>query len=391
MHLVHEFLRNFRKLIFGAALLAIALEHQAAYADESTNMESMLEDVVEPLEQRKRPRMKDWVAMPIPILNPTLDAGLALAVMKLYKQDPDSSASSFGGGAFGTSNGSLGGGLFTKNYIKQDSIRVTSSLGYMDLNLNFYGIGNNDQENLGLVDQLSINQTGYFAFAQSLFQTLPNLYVGMRFRYLSIQSRLRLKEDLTPDEADVQLLTLDIDSIGPGLKLEWDTRDDAWSPRSGHYLEAFMDSSMEALGSQRSYEKYNLRWSTYWGVGEDDVFAINATACGASGSAPFYDICLIGQGKNLRGYEGGRYRDDRLLTLQAEYRKSLPKRFGVALFGGVGQVGKSFEDFNRENIRHSLGVGLRWTASVDHGVRLSIDYAWGDDGHATYFYIGESF
>ena len=379
------------RAIFCVLVLLVTLLPRGALANESTNLESMLEETTEPLEQLERRSKRDWVAMPIPILNPTLDAGLALAVMRLYKQDPNSSASSVGGGGFATSNGSWGGGLFTKNYLKKDSIRVTSALGYADLNLNFYGIGNNDQSSVGLVDRLGINQQGYFAFAQSLWRVFPNFYIGARLRYLSLRSGLRLSEESLSEDPITDILTLDLDSIGPGLKLEWDTRDDAWSPRRGQFLEGSMDTSIESLGSQRNYQKYNLRWSAYWGLGERDVFAINATACAASDEAPFYDICLIGQGKNLRGYEGGRYRDSRMLTAQVEYRKSLPKRLGVVFFGGLGQVASSFGDFNRENIRHSLGLGLRWIASVEHGVRLSVDYAWGDDGHATYFYIGESF
>jgi hypothetical protein len=79
--------------------------------------------------------------MPVPKLNPTLDAGLAVAVLRLYKLSPDSPPSTTGLAGFGTNNGSWGAGLFTKNYIMQDRIRLTEGIGHVDLNLNFYGVG----------------------------------------------------------------------------------------------------------------------------------------------------------------------------------------------------------------------------------------------------------
>ena len=103
------------------------------------------------------------------------------------------------------------------------------------------------------------------------------------------------------------------------------------------------------------------------------------------------DSCLLGSSKNLRGFEGGRYRDDTMVTMQVEYRKRLSSRWGAVAFGGIGQVAGSFGAFNRENIRTGAGFGVRWVASESHGVRLSVDLAWGDGDAAAYFYVGESF
>ena len=136
----------------------------------------------------KRKKSGDWVWMPVPVLNPTLDAGLAVAVLRLYKLHPDSPASTTGLAALATSNGSWGGGLFTKNYIKQDRIRITGGIGYADLNLNFYGIGNRSVE----ASRLKINQRGTAGFGQVLFKLGNHLYGGIRLRYLSLTSSLRV-------------------------------------------------------------------------------------------------------------------------------------------------------------------------------------------------------
>jgi outer membrane protein assembly factor BamA len=382
------------KNTLAAALLLMvswAMIPPKAFASDPLQMKKVEEDVVETAEELgERRKSADWVWMPVPVLNPTLDAGLAFAVLRLYKLHPDSPPSTTGLGGLATTNGSWGGGLFTKNYIREDRIRITGGIAYADLNLNFYGIGNNSRE----FDRLKINQRGTAGFGQALFRLGRNLYGGVRLRYLSLTSQLRyLPEDSFSEIPPEQLLDfgLQLDSIGPGIKFEWDTRSDAWFPTAGHYAEFSVDTSRKSFGADRDYEQYNLKWSGYWSVGDNDVLAANATGCLASDKAPFYDICLLGSSKNLRGFEGGRYRDETMLTGQVEYRKQLASRWGVVLFGGLGQVADSFGRFNRENIRTSAGFGVRWVASEEHGVRLSIDLAWGEGESAAYFYIGEAF
>jgi outer membrane protein assembly factor BamA len=372
-------------------VLWLALGQGAAWAADPLRVNQIEEEAVETAEEfGKRDRSGNWVWMPIPVLNPTLDAGLSVAVLRLYKLHPDSPPSTTGVGGLATTNGSWGAGLFTKNYLRNDRLRITGGMGYADLNLNFYGLGNNPRD----LDRLKINQRGAAGFGQMLWRLRDNLYGGVRLRYLSLTSSLRVLPgenfSAIPPEQILDL-GLQLDSIGPGIKFEWDTRDDTWFPRSGQFAEFSVDTSRKSLGSDRDYEQYNLKWSGYWSVGEHDVLAFNATACSASDAAPFYDICLLGSGKNLRGFESGRYRDDTMLTGQIEYRKRLTSRWGAVFFGGVGQVGRTFGEYDRENIRTSAGFGVRWVASEEHGVRLSVDLAWGDGDSAAYFYIGEAF
>lgn len=390
--LIHGLIRVNKHLI-PALILALTwvFAPGAVSAGDPLRVQKIEDDVVETTEELGKRRKKgDWVWMPIPVLNPTIDAGLAIAVLRLYKLHPDSPPSTTGAAGLATSNGSWGGGVFTKNYINKDHIRITGGLGYADMNLNFYGLGNSEVDFEGV----KINQSGTAGFGQALFRLTDRLYGGVRLRYLSLTSKLRYDlEDsfggIPPNE--LLDLGLQIDSIGPGLKFEFDSRSDVWFPTAGHFAEFSIDTSRESFGGDRDYEQYNLKWSGYWSVGEYDVLAANATACAASDKAPFYDICLLGANKNLRGFEGGRYRDDTMVTMQLEYRRRLSARWGAVVFGGLGQVAESFGAFNRDNIRTGAGLGIRWVASEKHGVRLSVDLAWGEGDSAAYFYVGESF
>jgi hypothetical protein len=53
----------------------------------------------------------NYLIVPIPISNPTIGSGLALAGAVLFKTDPQSSSSYLGVAGFGTQGGSWGGGI----------------------------------------------------------------------------------------------------------------------------------------------------------------------------------------------------------------------------------------------------------------------------------------
>jgi hypothetical protein len=93
----------------------------------------------------------------------------------------------------------------------------------------------------------------------------------------------------------------------------------------------------------------------------------------------------------LRGYPAGRYIDMKMLATQVEYRRTLPWRLGVAVFGGLGEVAPTFSGFNAENILPSAGVGPRVMLSSKYHVNLRADFAWGKNGNTFSMGLGESF
>jgi hypothetical protein len=70
----------------------------------------------------------------------------------------------------------------------------------------------------------------------------------------------------------------------------------------------------------------------------------------------------------------GRYLDRYMIATQVEYRVSLPKRFGPAAFGGIGEVipgGK--EIFRISNFLARIGKGPGFQLSAKYHVNLSAD------------------
>jgi hemolysin activation/secretion protein len=113
--------------------------------------------------------------------------------------------------------------------------------------------------------------------------------------------------------------------------------------------------------------------------------------CTANGSVPFYDLCLYGTNSDLRGYTGGEFQNRRMFATQAEYRRELPKRFGLVAFGGIGGVARNWSDFRSNELLPAAGAGLRFNLDNKNQINYRIDFAVGRAGRTLSIGIGEAF
>ena len=91
-------------------------------------------------------------------------------------------------------------------------------------------------------------------------------------------------------------------------------------------------------GSKYSFQSYRFTFNKYGRLSEKQVLAYNLFICGTGGTPPFYGNCIYGTNNELRGYTAGQYLDRYMFATQLEYRLTLPKRFGLVAFGGIGEV-----------------------------------------------------
>jgi outer membrane translocation and assembly module TamA len=93
----------------------------------------------------------------------------------------------------------------------------------------------------------------------------------------------------------------------------------------------------------------------------------------------------------MRGFFEGRYRDENLLVLQAEYRVQLYERWGAAIFLSAGDVSDSLRSFNLGDFRLAGGLGLRYAYNVKERINLRLDVAVTEESSGVYFSVGEAF
>jgi hypothetical protein len=147
----------------------------------------------------------------------------------------------------------------------------------------------------------------------------------------------------------------------------------------------------DALGSKYSFESYRLMFNYYHSLGKKQVLAYNLYTCATDGDPPFYGECIYGTNSELRGYVAGRYIDRDMIATQVEYRLALRWRFGIVLFGGLGEIAPSVEEFRGDNILPAGGGGLRFKVSRKYNLNFRADLAQGKDGHTFSMGIGEAF
>lgn len=342
----------------------------------------------EPVDDAARAsHQRSIVAMPIPLSDPAIGTGLAVAGLALYHEDETGKPWTTGVGALYTDNGSWGAAAFHKAHFADDRYRLTLVAGYGDFNIDFYGIGP-EAGDRGF--SIGLNEKGAGGTAEFLVRVRPHLYLGPRYRGAVVKSSL--------DETEFPFPDLDLPEIGfqneissLGLSGEFDTRDSEFAPRRGIYSTAEWLAADEAFGSDYNYGRAALAVNGYHGLGEKTVLAWRGSACWTGDGAPFYDLCTYGSSNDLRGYPMGQYRDHAMFAVQTELRQHLFWRFGGVAFAGVGEVASDFGDFSADHLLPAAGFGVRFEASKSYGVNLSIDYAFGKDTEGLYFYVGEAF
>lgn len=323
----------------------------------------------------------EFVIAPIPIVNPTIGNGLAVAGLMLYQLDSASPASSTALAAGYTDSDSWGVGLLQDANFAQDRWRISAGLAVALARYDLYPPS-------GTTDvHFTTEQRVVGGMAQVLYRLGAKVYAGMRLQ------RARVTFD-GPEAAQALIpeggLALDIGGLG--VVAEWDSRDHAYQPRTGEYLTLRSNFARHEFGSDLEYETYALALNHFRrGFRDSDVLATRLSMCSTTHDTPFFERCQFGASNDLRGYAVGRYYDDAMYAAQAEYRAALWGRFSAVVFAGIGSIAGSLDELDTSTSLPAAGAGLRYLASREQRLNVSVDFAFGRDDSAVYVYIGEAF
>jgi hypothetical protein len=376
------------KISLSASLLA---EDQEPSNDNEVTAQSDGEQQNEskPKKDKKKQNQRGvFIGAPIPLSSPAIGSGATLIggyIFPLGKNDKTSPPSVIGGGALFTNNGSRGFAVGSELYFAENRYHVLAGYASLDLNYNFYGTGS-AAGNAGR--KFGLNQTMNGVFAQGTRRLFGQFFIGPRLLWgtskLAAQHFGEQHPELPPLGVGFNLRAL-------GIKIERDTAANRFYPVDGTSTQFSADFFSGDLGSTFTYQTYNLTFNAYQSLTKNQVLGYNTYICATGGQVPFFGECIFGIKNELRGYPAGRYIDRDLIAMQVEYRLSLPKRFGVVAFAGVGEVGPRFGEFNRHDLLPSVGFGPRFQLSKKYHVNLRVDFAQGKNDRTFSMGLGESF
>lgn len=172
----------------------------------------------------------------------------------------------------------------------------------------------------------------------------------------------------------------------PGILVEYDGRDNVFTPDKGFRWNTILSNSAEWLGSDYSFSSVNTAAFWWIPVSHNLISGFRAEYQYLWGDAPFYILPFI----NLRGIPVARYQGNTIALGETEWRWDFTSRFSLVGFAGAGKAVMERDSWEDSSWKGSGGVGGRYLLARKLGLRMGIDVARGPEQWAYYFVFGTS-
>ncbi len=176
-----------------------------------------------------------------------------------------------------------------------------------------------------------------------------------------------------------------------GAVFQYDTRDFIPNPKRGMNLVLRGAVRPQFLSNySRTLFFSSITYNSYLSLWRGGMLALDGYASYNCLETPWPLRESLGSGGvRMRGYYGGRYIDNNMLSAQVELRQHIFDRIGCAVWGGAGGVFPDYGKLRWKNILPTYGIGLR--IELKHNVNGRIDYGFGKGTGGFVFSIGEAF
>ncbi len=171
------------------------------------------------------------------------------------------------------------------------------------------------------------------------------------------------------------------------LFLNFDNRDNVFTPNSGLKVDTRFDWSDEIIGSDFDYTQVNASFYGYLPVFDGWVGGLRVEYEQAFNDPPFYMLPYI----DARGIPSERYQGNVSLYAETEHRIRIYKRWSAIGFGGLGKAFDSYDTFGDSKLVYNYGVGFRYLIARLLNLHMGADFGFGPDSSwAFYIVFGSS-
>jgi hypothetical protein len=324
----------------------------------------------------------NFVIVPIPISNPTLDTALVVGAAYFFPQTQEQKksqpASVAGGGLMYSTNDSYAAAFGYESYWNKDKWRFAGAVGYADLKLQ---LSTTDESGSRLRTDWLLNGDVYYVHLAR--KIAGRWYLGGFARSIDIDQAI----DFNPVESPDFDLSSTTKSSGLGVFTERDSRDMPSNAYSGSLFSVRALFNDRSIGSDNDYQSYSAEFSSYHELTDHLVLAWEVAGCRKSGTVPLWDACRIG----LRGFAATDYLGKGSARSQVEARWRMSERWGLAGFAGGGYVDNGYSEFNNQELIRSYGLGLRFMVLKSKRINLRLDFAQSNNSNAVHLSVGEAF
>jgi outer membrane protein assembly factor BamA len=188
-------------------------------------------------------------------------------------------------------------------------------------------------------------------------------------------------------------------SSGINLTGIYDSRDNPINAKKGFYTNLQLRNNFKFLGSNSNWRSLTFEIRKYFAFPRKsgNVWAFwSYNSIITHGKPPYLDLPSTGwdnYNSTGRGFIQGRYRGNKMVYLETEYRFQLIKN---GLLGGVVFANEEsfsgFEGSNLQSFQMGYGLGIRVKLNKLSNTNLSIDYGFGTQGsNGLFVTVGEAF
>lgn len=249
----------------------------------------------------------------------------------------------------------------------------------------FWGIGNDTPAS----NEEDYNMTSHKFRVDFLKRLPPSLNFGLRFNLENHEVTEVAEGGLL--EAGAVLGSDRAVIVGLGAIFTLDTRDQVEDPHGGYYVNFNAQFSSENFGATHGFNRFITDMRAYRPLGKKSLIAARFYLENNYGDVPFQAKAQFGGGDMARGYFKGRYIDNQMYVLTAEYRWRFLPRLSLAAFALMGEVTDINQDFFKAP-HLSAGGGIRFKVLKDQNTLVRLDVGVGEDGNSGfYFGVNQAF
>jgi outer membrane protein assembly factor BamA len=181
--------------------------------------------------------------------------------------------------------------------------------------------------------------------------------------------------------------------VGFGPHFTFDRRDNVNYPAHGEYVTFGFKYFAPYNENAYSFYEVELNARKYFTIYKDFILATQLF-CGLSeGDIPFYSLYQLGGMTRMRGISNKYiYIDKNAYFAQCELRKHIWNRFGLVLFGGIGNTYEKMSEVKFDQMKYVYGGGIRFQSDTKNIINLRLDYGRGSFGDSgIYMTMREAF
>lgn len=350
-----------------------------------------------------------FLPVPIIISEPAVDQGLGLAGLFFHEDEESAAArkqmmaesenptrhllppsvSAVVGAYTGNDSYLVGGGHF--GFYREGRIRYEGGLGYGDFNLDYYSIGD-----IQLPVPFALKTEALFVSNTAKFRIgdLP-LYLGPSQTYIDAQLSPRGLASWFPPETPpelidhlTELLTEDVTTSGIGFELEFDLRDNIFTPTEGFVYTLEFMTHRDEIGSDLEYDNWEFEGLNYFRFADQwrGGLRLGAETVDSDEVLPPFAM----PGLDMRGIPAARYQAENIALIEGELTWQFNPRWSALGFVGAGWADNSGSDLFSSSSRVSRGAGFRYNIARQYGLHVGLDVARGPEDTVWYIQVGSA-